>query len=139
MFLFFKYSLACVCVVKLCLGFVFGFFFVCVFFLNEHLLFSLGPAFLNPTGQGNLASSTTSAESQMEPVFCQLLIDWLTSHYSPPTVLLALRGSGVCQSPPTSVLALRGSWVWREGVRVSLFCAHGLWEFQKQGYFIKRL
>lgn len=46
---------------------------------------------------------------------CQLLVDWLTSHYSPPTVVLAQRVSWVCHSPPTSVLALKGSWVWRVG------------------------
>ena len=51
----------------------------------------------------------------MEPAFCQLLMDWLTSHRAPPTAVLALKGSWVCHSPPTSVLALGGSWVWREG------------------------
>lgn len=79
-------------------------------FLNEHLLFSFSQEVLNPAGQSNLASPTTSAESQMEPVTHQLFVDWLTS----------------CHSSPTAVLALRGSWVWRERVRVSLFCAAAL-------------
>lgn len=104
MFLFSKYSLACICAVKLCLGFVVG-----LFKWTSVILFQSGGS--EPSWVGQPGFPTTSVESQTEPVFHQLFVDWLTS----------------CHSSPTAVLALRASWVWRERVRVSLFyaVAHG--------------
>lgn len=49
-----------------------------------NICYSLSVQSLNPTGQGNLASSTTSVESQMEPVSVScLLIGWPATTHLP--------------------------------------------------------
>lgn len=121
MFLFSKYSLAWIFVIKLCLGFVGLFFFHFFFKWTSVILFQSKGS--EPSWAGQLGFFHHLCESQVEPVICQLFVDWLTSHHS----------------SPTAVLALRGSRVGKEGVRVSLSYVHSPWEFQEQGYFIKLL